>query len=285
MASFKHNKKRNSGLIYEFLVRRAGSQMLERDKSGLAKTMEITKKYFAEGRVLANELELFKAIRDTRGVSESTARRVLGEVARQSGRLDHKAIDIKKSNLIKELHYGFGKDFFSAHRLPEYRLLATIQLYIDGCRAGRKLTEGVQAIQLEDGLVKYMTSIEQAPQQHDDGEIDDLVCTIAMKKFNERYGKALNRDQKILLETYGKSSMTGNQLPIQRRMAGDRLKVWDVLKRSQDDKDIMADTVMATRLVEAAGKLAKMDTQNVTDEKVEEMLLYWKLAEELTSNG
>ena len=63
---FKHNRKRNTGLIYEFLTRQLSSQVIEKDDVGFKKTFSIIEKYFKNGSVLAKELEIFETIRSFR---------------------------------------------------------------------------------------------------------------------------------------------------------------------------------------------------------------------------
>lgn len=280
---FKHNKKRNSGLVYEFLVRRLGSQMVDGDKAGAKKTVEITEKFFSPGQPMHGELELFRAIRDTRGISSNTAHRILGEIARAAARQDGKKLDIKKSALIKELNYTFGRDFFDKHRLPEYRLLASVQLYLDGNRR-RSITENVEAIQLEDGLVKWMTSVPCEEKKDIDSSVDQLVCAMAAKRFNEKYGNSLNGGQKSLLESYVRSLVTERTDDLRKKIESDRKKIATVLISSYKNEEIQKDKVMKERYVDATKRLANLSTERVDESLVEEMMLFHKLSEELTSN-
>ena len=126
--TFKHNKKRDTGLVYEFLIRKLSHAMINKNHDATQKTLEITRRYYGDGAPLSEERELFDVIRNARGLSESAARRVLGEIQRAAKEMDVKKIDIKKSNLIKEINYSFGKNFFFDYRIPEYRLLASIQM-------------------------------------------------------------------------------------------------------------------------------------------------------------
>jgi len=281
--AFKHNKKRNSGLVYEFLVRRLGSQLVDQDQDGAHRTVEITERYFSDGEPLAEELELFRAITETRGVSAETARRVLGEVARQAAKQDAKVLDIKKSNLIKELNHTFGRDFFDKHRLPEYRLLASIQIYIDSHR-GKRLAESFQAIQLEDGMVKWMTSVPPKPEKEPIEKVDDLVCTMARKRFTEKYGDTLNVGQKALLESYVQSLVKENSADLQKKVNTDKNAIAKLLVGSYKMKEIQEDRVMKQRFVEAAKRLSELDATRTDEAVIEEMMLFHKLAEELLSN-
>jgi hypothetical protein len=284
---FKHNRKRNSGLIYEFLVRRMATQILDHDEKGYKKSLEIITRYYADGSSLREEKDLFDVIQTTRGVSEQVARQVVAKVKEHASRLDKWKIDVKKSNLIKDINYAFGKDFFSRHRINEYRLFASIQMVVDSCKANhdkKTINESVQVMQLEEALVKFMT-FEQ-PQKRPDSEekVDSLVCAIAAKKFQEKYGSSLNRDQKTLIEKYMRCMMTGENEEFVAHLSDEKRRIAIELHKSDSMKEIKEDSVMRDRLNEAKKKLSNVDVSSASEESVQEMMLFQKLVEELTSN-
>ena len=285
-STFKHNKKRNSGLVYEFLVRRMGLSMVDKDPDSYEKALGLIKKYYSSGQPLAKEREAFEVISKSRGLNENTCRRVLAEVKRHVSGLDSKKIEIKKSNLIKEVHYSFGQDFFDVHRIPQYRLFASIQMLIEQYKksTSNNITEGVQKIQLEEGIVKFMMSTPETEQKVIRGEkVDSLVAAIAMKKFEERYSGSLNENQKKTLRRFMNFSMTGNSEQFNREMSEEKTALLETLKKSSDEKYFREDSVMKQRLNEAADKLNSL--KDLTSESsVQEILLYQKLVQEMTSD-
>jgi len=285
MATFKHNKKRNTGLVYEFLVRRLSTSMVDKDKGVYQKTLEILKKYYSEGSVLAEERELFDVVKNTRGVTENAARRILAEVQKQARKTDGKKVDIKKSNLIKDINYAFGQDFFGEHRVPEYRLLASIQMVIDNSRGEPVLTESIANIQLEEGLVQYMTtkgdySVKPAASKD---EVDQLVMRMITKRFEEKYSKSLVGSQKTLLEKFIRYQVTGDVKQLHEYMVVEGKRIFDAMKKASTMKEIIEDKDMNVKLEEAR-KLFPTDTVIETDKWVEEMMMYQKLVEEINSN-
>jgi len=284
MGTFKHNKKRDCGLVYEFLVRKLSQTMVNKDQKSYQLTMEILRKYYGEGTPMAEERELFDVIKNTRGVTESAARRILAEIQRHAQGLDAKKIDIKKSNLIKEINYTFGKSFFSEYRIPEYRLLASIQMVLDAARTQNRLTESVQKIQLEEGLVRYMTtrgSFSEATTQR--SEVDAVVMAMVAKRFNEKYSSALNKNQKLLLEKYIREQVTGDIKPLGEMIQSESKRIMDILKRASIMGEFIEDKSMMEKLEEAkknfpAGQLLE------TDKAVEEIMMYQKLVEEVESD-
>jgi len=284
MASFKHNKKRNTGLVYEFLLRRMSKAMVEADRAGYDTTLSILKKYYGEGAVLAEERELFDVVRNTRSVTETAARRILGEVQRQAQRMDAKKIDIKKSNLIKEVNHAFGQGFFNEHRIPEYRLLASVQMVIDASRTDSLISESVARIQLEEGLVHYMTtkgdySVSTKPTTQ--GEIDALIMRMVTKRFGEKYSKALSASQKTLLERYIRYQVTGDSSALQKHVEAESARVAKALDQARRMKEVAEDPKMVEVLGEAHARfLEKRDL----DGAVENLMLYQKLVEEIEAD-
>jgi hypothetical protein len=282
MATFKHNKKRDCGLVYEFLVRQLSKAVIEKDQKTYKRALEIVKKYYGDGSPLSEERELFDVIRTARGLSENSARRVLGEIERHAQGMDAKKIDIKKSNLIKEINHTFGQDFFSVHRVPDYRLLASIQMVIDASRSQTRLTETVQKVQLEEGLVRYMTTRgsfqETGPQK---SGVDSLVMAMVAKRFSEKYSSSLNTAQKVLLEKYIRFQVTGDSVPFTEFTLAESRRIAGALDRALLMKEVVEDPKMKQKLIEAREGFRVGKT---VDEDAEIMMTYQKLVEELESD-
>ena len=284
MGTFKHNKKRDTGLVYEFLVRKLSQTMVEHDQAGYARTLEIVRKYYGEGTPLAEERELFDVVRNARGLSEAAARRVLAEVQRHAQGMDDKLLDIKKSNLIKEINYAFGRDFFSNHRIPEYRLLASIQMVIDAARTQTRLTESVSKIQLEEGLVKYMMSRGSfAETVTPKSEIDAVVMAMVAKRFEEKYSKTLGPAQKVLLEKFIRFQVTGDGVPLQKFVMEEAGRIGKILDRALAMTEVTSDKAMLEKLTEAKKNFLVVSTFT-KEQLVEEVMMYQKLAEEVESD-
>ncbi len=285
-SSFNHNKKRNTGLVYEFLVRRLGMTMVERDPDAYMKSVGIIKRYFSAGTPLAEEKELFDVIAKSRGISENSAFSILGEIKRHVSGMDHRKIEIKKSNLIKDVNYAFGQDFFDVHRIPEYRLLASIQMLLEQYKAGsQSLTETTQRVQLEESIVKYMRSSPAITTPVARGEkIDGLVATLAMKKFEERYAGSMNEGQKKVLRRFMNYSMTKNDEQFMREMEDERRKVLASLTESRKLQCFQEDAIMLQKLDESLESLKNMRIKESPEQSVEELLLFHKLIQEVQSN-
>jgi len=259
--------------------------MVERDPDGYLQAVGIIKKYFSEGQPLAREKEIFDVVSANRGISEASARKILGQLQLHASQLDSKRIEIKKSNLIKDVNYTFGQDFFSVHRVPEYRLLASVQMLVERYRQNTtNLTEDVDRIQLEEALIRFMTTPVHNKNSSASGQkVDGLVASLAMRKFEDRYSGVLSESQKKTIRRFMNYSMTSNKEQFMREMEEEKQSLLQKIKESRSLKVFSEDKVMSTRLDEASNALAKLS--NLTSEdSVQELLLYHRLVAEIDSN-
>ena len=58
----RHNKKRNSGLLYELLIRKISRSLVEGDNKSASISKLIVKKYFSAGTELHKEYRLINAL-------------------------------------------------------------------------------------------------------------------------------------------------------------------------------------------------------------------------------
>lgn len=283
--SFRHNKKRNSGLVYEFLIRRMASTMVNRDPEKYLKAVGIVKKYFSPGQPLAREKEIFDAVVKNRGMTEASARRLISQIHEHVKNLDSRKVEIKKSNLIKDVNYAFGQDFFTVHRVPEYRLFASVQMMIEQIRQGSNvLAENVERIQLEESLVRFLVApLSESPSKSSGREVDGLAAALAMRKFEERYSGVLTEAQKKTVRRYMNYSMIGNKEQFNREMEEERAGLLKKIRESSALPYFKADQVMSTRLDEAVTRLSSIKDLT-TDSAVQELMLYHKLSAEIDAD-
>lgn len=281
---FKHNKKRDTGLVYEFLVRRLGTTLVEKDPDSYRKTLEIFRRYFSEGTPLAEEKQLFDVIISTRGASSTVAAGLISEVKERARKLDRKKIEIKKSNLIKEVHLAFGKDFFDVHRIPDYRLFAAIQMLLESAGSSRSLSESRDRLTIEDGLIRYMTSTPKQQPVSAGQKVDSFVASLALKKFEERYSGTLDENQKRILRRFMHYSVSGNSERFSRELEEERQEMKTILEVASTEECFRKDPEMKKKLDESRRDLLAMDFSQNFEKSTERLLMFRKLAQELLSD-
>jgi hypothetical protein len=117
----KHNKYKNTGILFELLVRKITSDTMSNSNS---KAATLVKKYFTKSE-LANENKLYQTINNSTSLSEGKAETVISTVLELSRKLDRDKLAKEKYNLIKEIKDNFDiNDFFQA-KIKNYKLLAS----------------------------------------------------------------------------------------------------------------------------------------------------------------
>jgi len=283
---FKHNKKRNSGLIYEFLVRKMAQAVLEKDSGTYKKSLNILKKYYSKGQPLNLERQIFEEVISTRGVDENIARGIINEVVVEAKNLNLRLVDIKKSNLIKDIHITFGKDFFSQFRLLNYKAYASTQLLINGC-SNSTLKENVERVQLKEALTKFMSSKVSENKDEVCRDADAFVYKLAVKKFNERYNDTLNDRQKQFLKEYIvalSSPANVNNKRVQTLLENERKTILGELNNHGLSLEIANDKKLKSKFISVKKQLAEIDYSKNSSSQIEEMMLYHKLLQELKSD-
>jgi hypothetical protein len=147
------------------------------------------------------------------------------------------------------------------------------------------LTESIQNIQLEEGLVNYMMSDKQyTPPAPPREEIDQLVMTLTARKFQEKYSKSLNGSQQVLLEKYIRYQVTGDQKSFQDFLKKRRSDIMNVLGKASTSKEFQSDNNMKRKLDEAVGRFNSLPL-SFSDDFISEMMLFENLVEEVESDG
>ena len=128
---YSHNKKRNSGLAYEFLVRKMSECLIDRDSASYKRALSIITEFYTPGKPLALEKQMFDTIMSTRGVKWNVARGVLNEVLREAKRLPYRSINGAKNSLIREVHRQhqmFLLLSFSMEKTMRLPIISTVKL-------------------------------------------------------------------------------------------------------------------------------------------------------------
>jgi hypothetical protein len=96
---FKHNKKRNTGLIYEFLNRWIAISILENKDSNIIISKEILEKHFDKNSELAKELILFKTINESKELGRESAKDLIEKVKKINNKIIESRLELEKTAL------------------------------------------------------------------------------------------------------------------------------------------------------------------------------------------
>ena len=124
MRKVKHNKIRNTGLLFEFLLRQITSDVLNKDQN--SKAVSIVKQKFNENTELGKELALYNILITKKFKSDSKADYFINEVMKTRSDLNNSILRREKYNLIKEIQSNYNLQKFMSSKVPNYKVFASI---------------------------------------------------------------------------------------------------------------------------------------------------------------
>ncbi len=282
MLKLRHNKKRNLGLVYEFLTREVSVAVVANDRQRAASAMNIVSNHLAEGRELSTELSLHRQVMESRGVNERLARRIVDELKAAGIRFGTRRTirEDAKSALIHEMNKVLGRDVFDRYRIPEYTAHASANILMSRGLGGR-LDEGIELAKVEEHLMGFLTSEAGAPI-HYDPNASLYAYRSAVGLFEKEFGSELSAPQAEILREYVRVTLGGNPAPFERTFERQRGNLREVLRARRADEVFKSDPEMAKRLDEALSDLDSLSPQ-MDDESVERLMLYHNLQKEIES--
>ena len=274
MQKLKHNKKRNTGLLYEFFTRYIGKAILDGRDSDITKAKTLLKKHFNKSTDIYKELKLFKALSESTTTNRDQALHLINRV-REAVRYQSQArLDLEKTSLIHEVNGNLNAELFFEENIADYKKLATIQVLLNTWR-DETLKEAIsETVQLEERLIEYMlerkASLEQVSEaaQMTTEDVDRLVVNIMTDKVNRKYSN-LTLEQKniISLFVFSKDDASAKA---QLTEALDSLKNRFLGTLAAHQHEFASDTVLKNKLEEIRKTLQKEynDTSAINEELV-----------------
>ena len=284
MRKVKHNKIRNTGLLFEFLLRQITSDVLNKDQN--SKAVSIVKQRFNENTELGKELALYNILITKKFKSDSKADYFINEVMKTRGDLNNSILRREKYNLIKEIQSNYNLQKFMSSKVPNYKTYASIyKLFEYNTLSPDEKTESffniVEHVTTEDNNVRLSETVRTLP---DDEDLRILTYRTLLEKFNQKYTK-LSAAQKNLLREYINNISNTNSLKDTLKDIVRGLKE-DLKKHSKNLKDEVVKIKMTEALKSINEFCGLNDKSNVVkDEYVIQTMRYLELLKELKKSG
>lgn len=272
----KHNKKRNTGLVYEFLIRHMVDGILRESRLDSDRALSIIKRRFKPGTELYKEWRLVNALVKTSGVDETVANAIIRETRDAVRRYDRVKLDREKSALIKELNHTFGKNFYNSG-VPNYKLYATIQTLFEDWRSTgipniSRIAEYEKKLQ-ECLMIEAPAALEAQP----DPEADALVIKLMIEKLNRQYAKKLTSQQRSILGRYTFEGVTDK---LKQDLIDLRESTLAALEE-YDSRLTEGNLFTRKKISEAKNNIMALDTDRLDDSSIARFLKLCELNEEL----
>lgn len=283
--SKSHNKKRNTALLYEFLVRTISSALVEGDKKKSAVALRILRRYFKPGTQLYKEFRLFNALVKTTVSSDNVATSIISEARHAATSADLSSLDREKSLLIRSINHMIHDENFYDQPVAEYRLYATIQTLLNEWRKPVGTADIVSLANYEEQLRSWLVSEKK---KEDQSLIDEspgttrLLMKVMMKKLNEKYSAALNDEQREIIKAYAFSAANEDQTTIKKKLEEIRTDLLESIDQYAEQKK--DDKFLVTKIQDAKSKIISESLDAVDDSVVSKFMLYSNLRHELTSS-
>ena len=204
MKKLKHSKYKNTGILFEMLVRKLTSETLTATKSN---TIDIIKKYFGKNTELAKEMKLYNALLKEQFKSEASALEYIRSVKAAHSKLNKSTLRKERYNLVKEISDKFNLEQISKIRVPNYKLLASAFIIFENDEADNPK----QLMECKSEIVNNIITEHAQYQKHIDPVIEMfksqpkdtrlLTYKLLVDKFNDKYS-GLDGQQKRLLNKY-----------------------------------------------------------------------------------
>lgn len=276
----KHNKLRNSGLIFELLVRQMTTDTLNGIQE--SKAADILKKYFQASDLL-KEYQIYETITKAKNLTESKANTLLSICTEAYTKLNKKKLKEAKYNIIADIKESYNLDEFFKFKVPNYKMYASIYLMLE--------MQSSDSVDLDKMIECKSTILESISQPKEDkkpnviekfSEYDEgtkaLVYKMFVKKFNEKY-QHLNEDQKEVLREYLSTPTTSPKL---KSFINE-----EVVKVSKSLREMcknMKDEVRKVKLQEILKMLKQVpENKTVTESDVKNLLQYQELLKEFSN--
>ena len=283
MRKIKHNKLRNTGLLYEFLLRQITSDVLSDNVA--SSTVNIIKKRFSETTELGKELQLYNLLMNKNFKSDRKANYFITEVLNIRQSINNSKLKREKYNLIKEIRDSFDVPKLFSSKISNYKIYASIYKLFEYNLSPDEKTESyfniMEHVTTDRKNIKLSDSISSKLPEDEDLRI--LTYKTLLEKFNQKYTK-LNLSQKSLLKEYINNVSNTNSLKdyILKELEEIKRELKKYQKNVQDD-------VVKIKLKEATNSVeefCKIDNSNVVkDETVVQFMRYYELIKELKKSG
>lgn len=278
-----HNKKRNTGLLYEFLVRTISKSLVEGDQKKSSVALKIIKKFFKPGTQLYNEFRLINALVKTSVSSTPVAASILSEAKEAAKDYDAKSLDREKSLLIRTINHSLNESGFYDQHVDNYKMYATIQTLLNDWRDNTKRFDIEKRAQYEDKLISWLITEKSADQDITMGDqtlgTNKILSKIMMEKLNEKYQSQLSTEQKDIIRSYVWSTTNDEPERIKRRLTEVKESLLGSMNAYSESPD--RDDYVCGQLNEAKARLQQEDLDAVDDDTITRFMLYMKLNDEL----
>jgi len=274
----KHSKFRNTGLLFELLVRQITSDTLE-GKNSVA--INILKKYFVNTE-LGKEYKLYEQLTAYKNLTESKAEMVINTLVETSSKLKRSEIRKQKYNLVKEIRDKYSVEKFFRVQVTNYKIFAALNNLIEN-QTSEKVTPEItisNKITILEHLTKLpvIAPVDTLLEEYRGYSKDLRVLTyrLLLDKFNDKYDHLSTQQKEVLREVINSIDNTDKLKEYYNT------KITEVRDTLKTKIKRTSDKVMQIKLVEVLKYIKPITkTEKVSNDSIIDLLQYYELVNEL----
>jgi len=281
----KHNKFRNTGVLFELLVRQIASDTLANTDS---KAVKIVKKFFHNSE-LAKEHKLYHTILTAPRLSEGKAEVLVNTTVDMAKKLNKEQLLKEKYNLIKEVKKHYDLESFFKSKVNNYNVLAAAYTLFE-VAMDNKFVEPKQVVINKLTILEHITKKQLIKEEatevatelnKEDKNVRLLAYRMLIEKFNSKYANLSTRQKSVLKEFINNIS-NPEHLKVYINENLNKVKTeLTALVKQVDDKTTQIKLNEVISLIKPIS-----NKSSVKDEHLVTLLQYQQLAEEIKNvNG
>ena len=281
----KHSKYKNTGILFELLVRQITADTL---KGGNSPAIDILKEYFVNTS-LGKEYKLYESIIKSKVVTEGRATLVINTILEASTKFNRKSLKKQKYNLINEIKKHYNLESFFGSKITNYKELAALYTLVENINSP-KISNPSQLVENKVTLLEHLTKKEIKEDSKQtvleefstyDKDVRTLTYKVLLEKFNGKYD-VLTTDQKQILKEYINSV---DSTPDLRNFYNTKInELKNILVREIKSIKDKATQIKITEVSKFLTELKKTD--KVGDNNLVDLLRYYQLVNEIKiANG
>tara|TARA_R110000744_G_scaffold19511_4_gene51523 strand:+ start:90 stop:923 length:834 start_codon:yes stop_codon:yes gene_type:complete len=275
MPKTKHNKKRNTAVLYETLMVELTKAVLSENNEQKQSILHLISEHFSATTSLKQDLDFYRALSETSGLDRYTAEKLMFEIKLDREKLlDKKRLFNEQTSLINTMNRRLAGSVFS-NFVPGYKSLATIsQIFSsDVSTKARVLLE-------KELMEQLIAELEKPSAGKNIVQIDNLVYQTFTKKFNEKYGDTLLSEQKDLLNRYV-MSFSDNGVSLKLFVGSELGRLREYLKEAVITEEINSDPKMVNSTKEVLLIIEGFKAQPVDEDMIKKILKIQDLVKEI----
>jgi hypothetical protein len=284
--NIKHSKYKNTGILFELLVRQVTADTLN---GGQSPALNIIKKFFVKSE-LGKELKLYETLTKSKKINESRSNLLIQTLLESANKLNRKTLKREKYNLINEITKHYNLDEFFKTKLPNYKTQAAFYTLIEA-QSSSDLINPEQIVSNKYTILEHLTlgpvnqekvkdEVLQEFQTYDK-DVRMLTYKILLEKFNGKYSDLYESQKEVLKEFITSVDST----PKLRTFYNNRIEMLkeELTKISKN----ITDKAVQIKLQEVLPLIVEIEkNQPIKNENIVDLLQYCELVEELkAANG